>query len=113
MKNASSRIVLGFFSGESGNPETGFQSISGSDTRACLFRADGRATSSHDFCARYGALRLHGEALVITRTTRIQETVQKIRTAGSPSVFVVQEPDGRMREPIPRRRGTKQRLLEK
>ena len=113
MKNASSRILLGFFPAESGNPESAFQSISGSETQACLFSADGRATSSHDFCSRYGALRLHGEALVIARTTRIQEAVQKMRAAGSPAVFVVQEPRDRLREPIPRRGGAKRRLLDK
>ncbi len=109
MKKASSRIVLGFFPAESGNPESAFQSISRAES--CLFRSDGNAVSARDFCSRFGALRLPGEALVIARTAEIQDAVQKMRAAGSPSVFVVREHEC---EYEPAARATKkEKLLEK
>src|SRR5262249_49095237 len=112
MKNASSRIVLGFFPAESGNPDSALQTISCAEAQVCLYRADGRVVSSRDFCARYGALRLHGEALVVARSERVQETVQNLRAAGSPSVFVAHEAAEHLERMSSQVKG-KRRLLEK
>jgi cyclic beta-1,2-glucan synthetase len=111
MSAASTRIVLGFFPAESGNPQQAIESISG--TEACLFGADGRVVSSRDFCSPFGALRLHGEALLVARTSDVQDTVQKIRAAGSPSVFVVQDSAGSRATRLKKRIDPAKRLLDK
>src|SRR5579862_2981846 len=117
MRTASSRFVLGFFPAEAGDPEGAFRAVSKSGAQVCLFCADGRTSSSHDFCGRYGALRLPGEALVIARTApdRTQEVLQRIRASGSVSVFVVREapPERPPRQGIFGRANAKQRLLAK
>jgi|SRR5579883_669535 len=90
MKNSSSRLVLGFFPAETGHPEDASRAAAAAGARVCLFRTGARA-ASHDFCIRYGALRMPGETLVVAQThpDKIHDIVQKIRSAGSPSVFVL------------------------
>src|SRR5262249_39744222 len=106
------RFVLGFFPGESGNSTQAYRGAIGAAARACLFRADGTIAASHDFCARYGGLRLPGESLVIARVSR--ESVPRIaddfQREGSSGVFVLPDPSAAPEHRVERK---KDRLLAK
>src|SRR5580658_539207 len=93
MKNASARLILGFFSAESGDSDDAFRAVTGSHAHACLFRADGTTAKSHYFCKAYAPLRLAGEALIVARAApdKVQWVVQILRAFGSPAVFVLHE----------------------
>ena len=112
MKNASDRIVLGFFSAGAGDPENALRSLPRS-VHPRLFRGGGDAAQEKDRYARYSRLRLNGESLVIAQAApeAVQTVVQTFRASGSPAVFAIREDYSQASAPEPGREAHTPRLL--
>ena len=95
MKADSARVILGFYSSEHVDAEKAYLAIGGSAGRKVrLFSGNGtgNGTKRHGAAeARYSALRLEGESLVLAETPlpKVQAVVKKLQRVGLPAVFVL------------------------
>lgn len=85
------RVVFAFYSAKGEEPDRAFRALRAiGRIGLTLLRADGSVTGA-PIEARYEALRLEGESVIIARTkgSSVQAVVKQLRLTGSPAIFAL------------------------